>query len=122
MQNILEQLPRLTTQPSDLQICNEALHLVAAKQIGSLDDETDEAKCISVIYPGLKEMMLNGYPWKFDIAGDDRPVDFTIALMLRLSAEICIPITNNSSKARFLFDQAEYALRSARGKHQGSVS
>lgn len=117
MQGTLEQLPRLATQPSDLQICNEALHLVGARQIGSLDDETDEAKCVSVIYPGVKEMML-GYPWKFDIADDEWPVDFTMALMLRLSAEICIPITNNSSKARFLFDQAEYALRSARIKHQ----
>jgi len=42
------------------------------------------------------------------------PPFFAAALVARLSAEFCIPLTESSSRANMLFDQAEAELRAAR--------
>ncbi|MDB5376533.1 MAG: hypothetical protein JWR00_979, partial [Rubritepida sp.] len=42
------------------------------------------------------------------------PAFFAAALVARLSAEFCIPLTESSTRASMLFDQAEAELRAAR--------
>ncbi|MDB5413766.1 MAG: hypothetical protein JWR10_2101 [Rubritepida sp.] len=42
------------------------------------------------------------------------PAFFATALVARLSAEFCIPLTESSTRAQFLFIQAENELRGAR--------
>jgi hypothetical protein len=42
------------------------------------------------------------------------PAFFAAALVARLSAEFCIPLTESSSRAQILFNQAEAELRAAR--------
>jgi hypothetical protein len=42
------------------------------------------------------------------------PAFFAAALVARLSAEFCIPLTESSSRAQLLFNQAEAELRAAR--------
>lgn len=53
---------------TQLSICNNALYLVGADEMNTLEDETREARVCNAIYPETKDALISRYPWNFSLA------------------------------------------------------
>jgi len=58
---------------SKVSICNQALSLVGANVITSLDDDTQEAKLCKLNYDNLRDTVLEAHDWTFAIKWYDLP-------------------------------------------------
>jgi hypothetical protein len=58
---------------SEVQICNQALALLGAELITSLDDNTVEAKLSALYYPTIRDAVQYTYDWTFCIRWADLP-------------------------------------------------
>jgi hypothetical protein len=52
---------------SEVSICNGALLILGAKPIGSLDDNTDNARLCNQFYSSTRNTALQAYPWNFAV-------------------------------------------------------
>lgn len=100
-------------------LCSQALDVIGVPPIKSFADRTKEAQVASIVYSDVRDMMLASYPWRFmsrrsgptGITEAEFPAHFCRALVARLAAELCIPLTNSPPRARHLFKRAEDGLR-----------
>src|SRR5262245_25292245 len=51
----------------DVSICSDALLLLGAGTISSFADGTDKATVAGNLYPGIRDALLVGYPWRFTV-------------------------------------------------------
>lgn len=53
---------------SDIALCSRALLKIGAQTIAALDDGSAEAEVAANLYPGIRDAMLAGFPWRFATA------------------------------------------------------
>lgn len=103
---------------SGIEMCSSALVKLGAAGIDSFDDGSAEARVASRLYPLVRDALLSVHPWSFATVGrvpeSDFPPYFTTALVARLAAEFCLPLTENSSRAERLSRLAETELKLAK--------
>lgn len=51
----------------DVQLCSQALLLLGAGSINSFEEGTQKAQVAAALYPGVREMLLVDYPWRFTL-------------------------------------------------------
>ena len=51
----------------DVSICSDALLLLGVGTISSFADGTDKATVAGNLYPGIRDALLVGYPWRFTL-------------------------------------------------------
>lgn len=57
----------MATGDTDVSICSDALVMLGASVISSLEDGTPAATACSRLYPDLKDTLLSRYPWSWSI-------------------------------------------------------
>lgn len=79
-----------------------------------IDMGSQEYKTALEAYPDALRALLDAHPWNFD---GEYPLYFQQALTARLVAEICLPITESSSRSEVLHRVAAAELRLAKLVH-----
>lgn len=72
----------VTTNYTDVSICNLALDTIGESNIETLEDEGDVAAACSRIYPAVRDMLIVSHDWKFarrkknlSVSGDETPIN-----------------------------------------------
>lgn len=60
---------------SEVQICNQALSLVGAQAITSLDDDTNEARLCRINYESVRDAVLTEHDWTFATRWETFPAE-----------------------------------------------
>ena len=50
---------------SQVEICNDALRMLAGRSITSIDDDSAEARVCKALYPLTRDEMLDEFDWRF---------------------------------------------------------
>lgn len=98
-------------------LCSRALLKIGAATIASFDEGTAEAEVASNLYRPIRDNLLKGHPWSFacgEVAEMAFPPFFDQALIARLAAEFCLPLTESKTRACLLDKLAEDELRRAK--------
>ena len=100
---------------SAVEICSAALLKLGAASIRSFTEGSVEADTASALYGPTRDSLLGCHPWSFANDGKaneaDFPNHFTCALINRLAAEFCLPLTENTARAELLFTLANTELK-----------
>lgn len=90
---------------SVIQICNRSLVQIHAGTITSLNDDSEEARFCSILYPQVRDEVLRAHPWNFALDEEELTQDTTAPLTefryrYRLP-DRCIRVLKINSTARY---------------------
>ncbi len=102
---------------SAIALCSRALLKIGAATIASFDEGTAEAEVANNLYGPIRDKLLAAHQWSFACDGVSElsfPPFFDQALIARLAAEFCIPLTESEARAVLLDRLANDELRRAK--------
>lgn len=102
---------------SAIALCSRALLKIGAATIASFDEGTAEAEVANNLYAPIRDNLLKTHPWSFASDGVSEmsfPPFFDQALIARLAAEFCLPLTESEARAALLDRFANEELQRAK--------
>jgi hypothetical protein len=95
--------------------CSDALVKLGAPGIQDFTEDSAEARVANLLYSTTLGSMIQHYNWSFkDDPGKELPAYFRAALVARLAAEFCVPLTENGERAQRLGRRAKEELKVAK--------